>query len=166
MTVLQDLSSQFSFLLIDLYREGAYTSSFSPEDRLLAGHLCFKLHLTPLPSLPPSGCLCLFASMCLSIRVCLSVCVCVCSGPVNAFRPDSGRADIKAWQKKVKETNRYPRRDDCQLDTSSTSRLRLRQSSCCCCVDPLLSPALYFHCLECISAIAYPCTVSSSAPAT
>lgn len=23
------------------------------------------------------------------------------------FRPDSGRADIKAWQKKVKETNGY-----------------------------------------------------------
>ena len=29
------------------------------------------------------------------------------AGPVNAFKPDSGRADIKAWQKKVKETNRW-----------------------------------------------------------
>ena len=28
-------------------------------------------------------------------------------GPVSLFKPDSGRADIKAWQKKVKETNRY-----------------------------------------------------------
>lgn len=27
-------------------------------------------------------------------------------GPINHFKPDSGRADIKKWQKKVKETNR------------------------------------------------------------